>query len=167
KANWCRVRKPRRAFGTSALSSRAFSCVHSLGKSSRVSTRVWPLRETSPKEMATGQGSTWPSRPHHCRAPPTDSRPDFGNPEGSHPNTPSAWPTWVLTWLINPGRNGSSSHASQPMKPCRGRRDWPKRYAIAAIFLRSTSDHRPHTEVLACCSAACPWQLVTKGFMKG
>src|SRR5712691_1762733 len=80
--------------------------------------------------MATWQVSTLPSRPHHCRATPTDSRPDLGNPEGSNTNTPSACPKWVLTWSINAWRNGASSHVSQPMKPCRGRRDWPKRYAI-------------------------------------
>ena len=45
----------RDALGTPALSRRALSLVHSLGRYSRVSTRVCPLRETYPKEMATWQ----------------------------------------------------------------------------------------------------------------
>ena len=90
----------------------------------------------------------------------------LGNPEGSNTNTPAAVPKWVLTWRINSERNGASSHSSQPMQPCRGRRDWPKRYAIDSLFLRSTSDSRPQTEVLACCMRVGPWKVSTKGAIK-
>jgi len=90
-----------------------------------------------------------PRRPPHGLATPTDSRPDLGNPAGSHTTTPSPGPKCVLTWPLNASRQGASSYASQPMKPCSGRRDWPKRSAIDAMFLRATSDRRPQTEILA------------------
>ena len=46
KANWCRERYPLWAWGTPALSRRALSVVHSLGKYRRMSTRVWPTPDT-------------------------------------------------------------------------------------------------------------------------
>src|SRR5712691_3021681 len=42
KANWCRVREPLYPGGTPALSRRALSLVHAVGRESRVSTSVWP-----------------------------------------------------------------------------------------------------------------------------
>ena len=68
------------------------SLVHSWGRNSRVSTKACSLLETYPMQTATWQLSTLPSRPHHCRATPTDSRPDLGKPEGSKTITPSASP---------------------------------------------------------------------------
>src|SRR5229473_3753053 len=72
--------------------------------------------------MATWQFSTLPRRPHHCRATPTDSRPDLGNAEGSKTSTPSAWPKCWPTWLRNVCRKGASSQSSQPIKPCNPKR---------------------------------------------
>jgi hypothetical protein len=98
--------------------------------------------------------------------PPSDSRPDFGNPAGAHTHTPSACPHGVVTGRSNAARHGASSHAAPPMQPCRGRRDGPKRDAIAALCLRLTADSRPQTEVLAGCVRVGPWQVATKGAIK-
>jgi len=165
-AHGCRERYPRWAVGTPALSRRAVAVVQALGRYRRLSTSVWPSPDTSPRETATGPLSTWPSRPHPWRATPTDAVPAVGKPEGANPRTPSACPKGAATWPANSGRTGTSSPGAQPRKRGRGRRSCPKRYAIDAIFLRSTSESRPQIEVWACWARSGRQKVATKGALK-
>src|SRR5439155_1520049 len=52
-ANWGLEREPLRAWGTPALSRRALSGVHVLGRDSRRATTVGPAPEPSPRARAT------------------------------------------------------------------------------------------------------------------
>ena len=78
--------------GHPRLCSRALSWVRFLGRHSpQVNQGVAFARDVA---QVDGYLTVvdFPQRPHHCRATPTDSRPDFGNAEGSNTNTPSPCP---------------------------------------------------------------------------
>lgn len=62
------------------------------------------------------------SRPHHCRATPTDCLPDLGKPEGSKTITPSSRPNCSPTCSTSFSRKGSSSQSDMPRNHCKGMR---------------------------------------------
>ena len=56
--------------------------------------------------MPTWQLSTFPSRPHHRRATPTDFTPFLAKPEGSNTRTASGSPNCSPTWSANVASKG-------------------------------------------------------------
>ena len=63
----------------------------------------------------TWQFSILPSRPHHCRATPTELAPFLAKAEGSNTITPSGSPNSAPTWVARTLSKGASAHGTCPM----------------------------------------------------
>jgi hypothetical protein len=98
------------------------------------------------------QFSTFPSRPHHWRATPTDSVPFFGIAEPSTTSAPCGSPISSPTsWCRRP-RSGPWSQGLTPTKCCSWRRSTPCASAIGSTDLRSVPPSSPATNAPSCFS---------------